>query len=108
MSDSTVICTEWDFWKELVTTDGILDQKKIAAELHDYGMVLENVPAVYMAVTRGRISKPHTDASVVIAEFDDLFEDKECLRDDVREILCGSDLAEEKLVAIAEYFGIEL
>lgn len=60
-----------EFWKELVETDGVLDAAKVKAELYDYHTLLMEVPKAYCHITRGRISKPHTAARYVIAEFEE-------------------------------------
>ena len=59
------------FWKEIVEKDGVLDLDQVKRELHDYHRMLGEVPKVYDHVTGGRISKPNTPASAVIAEHDD-------------------------------------
>lgn len=44
----------------------------LADELHDVQMIAESASQVYCHVTGGRISKPHTVASAVIGQADDL------------------------------------
>lgn len=48
----------------------------LADELHDVQMLSESASQVYYHVTGGRISKPHTVASAVIGEADDLAPDE--------------------------------
>lgn len=60
-----------EYWKPLVETDGKLDPDKVMRELHDYKFILDQVPKVYCHVSGGRISKPNTYASEVIAQHDD-------------------------------------
>ena len=69
--EKTYMQTYEDFWKELVETDGKLDLDKVARELSDYCVILNNVSEVYCHVTGSRISKPNTSAGAVIAEADD-------------------------------------
>ncbi len=64
-----------EFWKDLVETDGQLDPAKVKLELHDYHVLLTEVPRAYNSLTRGRISKPHTLASEVIRVVGELAED---------------------------------
>ena len=59
-----------DFWAPLVEHNGVVDMELVKAELHDYHMLLSNVPIVYDHITGGRISKPNTSATDVIAEAD--------------------------------------
>lgn len=59
------------FWAPIVCPNGVWDHDAVKAELHDYAMLLESVPEVYCHITGGRISKPNTIASAVIAEHDD-------------------------------------
>lgn len=54
------------FWKNVVETDGQLDIEKVARELHDYKMLLDQVPLVYKHITGGLLSKPHYRADAVI------------------------------------------
>lgn len=64
------------FWKDIVENNQgelILDQVK--RELHDYSILLENVPKVYDHVTGGVVSKPHTDASIVCQKCDEYHEE---------------------------------
>ncbi len=90
-------------WKELVCKeDGVLDKDKVMRELHDYSVLLENVPKVYCHITGGKISKPNTFASVVIAEADDSYSNEEVMEDSVANALirilrqCGHDIGELK------------
>lgn len=63
-----------EYFKGIVEeADGTLNHDKVIRELADYATLLQNVPKVYCHITDGRISKPNTDASVVIAVADDIF-----------------------------------
>lgn len=65
--------TVWaDFWAPIVAPDGVLNLEQVKAELHDYYTLICEVPKVYDHITGGRISKPNTLASVVIAEHDEI------------------------------------
>lgn len=61
-----------EFWKEIIEPNGVVNFEQVKRELFDYHTLLENVPKVYDHITRGRISKPNTLASAVIAIADDL------------------------------------
>lgn len=61
----------YEFWKNIIYTDGKLDEHKVLNELHDYKFLMESVPEVYMEVTGGKVSKQNTMPDVVI----DLFHD---------------------------------
>lgn len=63
-----------DFWLDIVKPDGEWDHDQVWRELHDYRLLLHNVPLVYDHVTGGRVSKPNTVASDVIGESDDHFD----------------------------------
>lgn len=54
------------FWKKIVETDGQLDVDKVARELSDYKLMLDQVPLVYAHVSGGLLSKPFYDAAAVI------------------------------------------
>jgi hypothetical protein len=56
------------FWKDLVCDKrGRLIKNLVMKELADFSFLMAQVPKVYMHVTGGRISKPNTYASAVIA-----------------------------------------
>ena len=62
-----------EFWKPNIEADhgkgfdvrAIFQVKK---ELYDYWVLLENIPKIFMEITGGRISKPHTCPADVISE----------------------------------------
>lgn len=61
-----------DFWFPLCTTpSGAVDMDQIKRELHDYALLINWVPKVYMHVTGGRVSYPTTWPSSVISVHDD-------------------------------------
>ncbi|WP_162878617.1 hypothetical protein [Peribacillus butanolivorans] len=54
-----------DFWKDIVTdAEGNLDVEQVKRELHDYKIMLDNVPTVYDELAG--LSKPLTHAQAVI------------------------------------------
>jgi len=62
-----------EFWKEIVEKpDGSLDTEQIKRELYDFKMVMDIASKVYCELTRGCISKPHTDADTIIRVVNDL------------------------------------
>lgn len=61
-----------EFWVSILYDEtGKLNLEQLKKELYDYSMLMNFVPKVYMEITGGRISKPNTFPSVVIAEFND-------------------------------------
>lgn len=62
------------FWVPIIfdLKNGRLNLEQLKKELYDYSMLLENVPKVYCEITGGKISKPNTDVSEVIGEFNNL------------------------------------
>jgi len=56
------------FWTDIVNIPS-----KVAAELHDYHVLLANVSKVYYHVTGGVISKPNTTSEAVIATADEYY-----------------------------------
>lgn len=80
-----------EFWKDLVEDEhGNLDKDKVMRELSDFSVMLDEVPKVYDHVTGGRISKPNTCASAVIAEHDNVMTD--IVSDSVKDALeCASE-----------------
>lgn len=61
-----------EFWRPLVMPEGKWDMAQVVRELYDYKLLLDEVPKVYDHVTWGRISKPNTLASEVIAAHNDI------------------------------------
>lgn len=58
-----------EFWKEIVCLpDGTPDLGQIKRELHDFLLMITEVPKVYNWITGGRISKPLTTSDVVIVD----------------------------------------
>lgn len=96
--------------KELVYTDGKLDEEKVFKEMHDFLFMIEEVPKVYNAVTWGKLSKPNYYASVVIGEFEqhlmDNYLDKEILQSDIRDILKEKMPDSDKLDEIKKYLDL--
>lgn len=62
-----------DFWAPIVQTDGTLDPDKVKRELHDFKLVIDEVPKVYRHITGDRISKPLTEAIHVIEAADEYY-----------------------------------
>ena len=59
---------DWDYWKDLLQTNGDWDEQKIKNELHDLAFIMEQVGEVYMALTGGKLSKPMYYARTIIQE----------------------------------------
>lgn len=59
------------FWKEIVEVGGVIDIEQVKKELADYWFILQQVPKVYGAITKGKLTKPNYYASEVIAEYED-------------------------------------
>jgi len=68
------------FWKEIITNeDGTVNLDQVKCELHDFEILINNIPEIYMHVTGGKVSKHLTDADVIKGLFDEhvneLFQD---------------------------------
>ncbi len=65
-----------EFWKDIVENpDGTLNIEQVKKELSDYSMVMDIASKVYCSITRGRISKPNTNADCIIQVVEDLQQD---------------------------------
>jgi hypothetical protein len=92
------------FWRPLVTDKyGALDVEKIARELGDYRVVMNEVSTVYDELTNGRFSKPNTASGYIIERA------HEVETEDFADMLCEAiadeddeDLTRDKVIAIAE------
>lgn len=58
-------------WADIVAPGGVWNLAQTKRELHDYTVILRNVPQVYSHVTNGMIGKPNTLASEVISVHDE-------------------------------------
>lgn len=72
MAEDDVEETFENFWKDIIEPDGVLDLDQVKRELHDYKMLLDEVPKVYGEITGGRISKPNTLAFHVLSAHEDV------------------------------------
>ena len=103
---------EWEFWKTIICNeDGTIDVEQLKLELHDYSLMLGEVPKVYIEVTGGMLSKPHYYADGVIRAFRERYGKKavavECLIDDWDDITAECKANEDYKKAIFEYLGAE-
>lgn len=99
--------TNEEFWNPIILhKDGRLKRSQIMKELDDYRFMLEQVPKVYMAVSNGLLSKPMYFAETIITQLEDNFYDKECVHDDIKEILKGCDTLKELKKELRDYFQI--
>ncbi len=96
-----------DFWKDIVVKNGKVDIEQVKKELHDYHILLKEVPEVYMEVSGGRISKPNTLASEVISEFNEQNLNKEITKDDVKMMINDYNTLRELVDALKDYFDLE-
>lgn len=94
------------FWKGIVENeDGTLNKDQVMKELSDYSMVMNNCACAYSTMTKQRISKQNTHFFEVEILFNELFLDKDMVRDDMIELLKSDDLDELKQ-NIKDYFDI--
>ena len=93
-------------WKAIVYKDGKLDEKQVFKELHDFGIMIHEVPKVYCEVTGGLLSKHLYPAETVIAEFNERNYSKEITKDDVRDMLKNIDTLEELRSELRNYFNL--
>jgi hypothetical protein len=97
-----------DFWKNIIYTNGKIDEEKAMKELSDYYFMLDQVPKVYMAVSGGELSKPNYYADTIIDFLEDRYFDKEITQDDISSILDEEETtSDEKLKEIKEYLEIQ-
>lgn len=105
MKSDKDISEEYDsFWKQIVENkDGTINLDQLKKELSDYSLLLDNVPKVYMDITNDRISKPFTDISVVISQYEQILEER--IADAIEEFLqCPSN--ERRILSVARKYKI--
>ena len=103
---------EWEFWKTIICNDdGTINIEQLKLELHDYSLMLGEVPKVYIEVTGGMLSKPHYYADSVIKVFKEKYHDKtvavDYLPDDWDLVTAECVTNEDYKRAICEYLGCE-
>lgn len=101
-----------DFWKEIICDkDGNIDIEKVKNELHDYYIMLEEVPKVYSEITDGILSNPLYDAETVLSFFRDKYANKagatDYLSDDWNLITAECVTNADYKKAICNYLQIE-
>jgi hypothetical protein len=90
-----------DFWKDIVENeDGSINLEQLKKELCDFHFMIEEVPKVYSAVTNGSMSKPNYYSSEVITQFEDYINEEFILKDDVKDILQGTNTYQEMVELI--------
>ena len=103
---------EWEFWKTIICNeDGTINIDHLKLELHDYSLMLGEVPKVYIEVTGGMLSKQTYYADTVISVFNERYGDKaeavNYLVDDWDLVTAECTTNEEYKKAIFEYLGCE-
>ena len=93
-------------WKEIIYKNGKIDEEQVMKELEDYGSVLKEVPKVYCEITGGLMSKPNYKAKDVLDIFNELFWDKEIIKDDIREVLKSATTIEELKKELENYLEL--
>lgn len=91
-----------DFWRRIVENpDGTLNADQVKRELHDYSMLIRQVPEAYDGVTNGRISKPNTMPGPVIDAVEERISDAEdeAINDLVRNL---EECPEQAFASVAE------
>jgi len=94
-------------WKEIIYKDGKLNEEQVLKELSDYAYLIQEVPIVYEQITYGRLSYPNYPAKTVISIHDDLYWDKDIVKEDVKEILSEQSDIEDLKRELEEYFEID-
>jgi hypothetical protein len=87
-----------DFWKEIIEVNGVVSMDQVKRELFDFHCIMQEVPKVYDYITNGNISKPNTNANVVIGEFDRVQEEE--WRDYLKDELECRGIIEKKNISI--------
>ena len=103
---------EWEFWQTIICNeDGTINIDQLKLELHDYSLMLGEVPKVYIEVTDGLLSKPHYYADGVIEAFRERYGKKavavEYLVDDWDDVTADCETNEDYKRALFEYLGCE-
>lgn len=75
-----------EFWEKQVYPEG-MNAQDVRNELHDFRVMMEEVPKVYDHVTGGRVSKPLTHAVAVIGEHDEHCHETCVETDDVEDVV---------------------
>ncbi len=95
-----------DIWIPLMKTNGEWDEQKIKNELHDLVFVVNQVPLIYEAISKGKLSKHNYYASTIISELEENFFDKGITRDDLNEMIENSETLEDLVSELKDYFEL--
>src|SRR3990167_10242451 len=90
---------EWNW----LYKNGKLDEEAVLNEISDYDFILAEVPKVYCEISKGKLSKPNYEASVLIGELEENFWDKEIIIDDIKEIIKSAKTLKELKEALKSY-----
>jgi len=90
----------WEkWWKPLLELKEDVPVE-VMKELADYAFVLDQVPAVYRAITNGKLSKTNYYASVIIGEYEQNINDCYVSREELEDIINDNLTAEQKIQSI--------
>ena len=103
---------EWEFWQTIICNeDGTINIDQLKLELHDYSLMVEEVPNVYIEVTDGWLSNRHYYGDGVIEAFRERYGKKavavEYLVDDWDDVTADCETNEDYKRALFEYLGCE-
>ena len=91
-------------WKEIIYKNGKINATQVFKELDDYAFLMEQASKVYNHFTN--LSKTNYFAETIISLIEDSTYPKNCVRDDVKDIL-ESDMDKEELIdELKEYFEL--
>ena len=93
-------------WKQIIYKNGKINEEQVMKELADFSFVMKEVPKVYCEITGGFLSKIMYPAEVVLAEFNERFEDKKITKNDIADILKSKKSAKQKIEEIKDYFNL--
>ena len=100
-----------EFWDDILVKDGKIDIEQLKKELSDFYYIIQNVPEVYCEITGNRISKPYTEAAVVLDYYREYLDEsiKEAFNDFIEDCLDEKYDQNDAGIAkvIRDYAGIE-
>jgi hypothetical protein len=100
-----------EFWDDILVKDGKIDIEQLKKELSDFYYIIQNVPEVYCEITGNRISKPYTEAAVVLDYYREYLNEsiKEAFNDFIENYLEWDEEVDnsEIVMEMKRYAGLE-
>jgi hypothetical protein len=99
---------EWEeLWRPLLFTEGYLDEQKIKNEMLDLIFCYDQISNVYCELTGSQLSYATYYSDDIIRTIEDLHYDKECVQEDIKDMIKDCKDLNGLKKDLANYFDLE-